>query len=199
MEEKVYPISKEEAVERYSNLVKWVVKRYWGLVKEYHLWFSFDDLYLYGIGGLMRAVELWDPNKGGFSTYAYSWIKQAILRKISEEVKKAGVKQEPRLENEYGGERFVLEECEYEDEELSDDSYADGIEEWDRLVDSSSLNDRDKLILKMFGDGWTYREIARAVGLTKEGVRQVVMRKGAELLELLDEWRRELRKRRRAK
>ena len=38
-----------------------------------------EDLFMYGVQGLFRAAELFDPDKGfKFSTYATLWVRQAI-------------------------------------------------------------------------------------------------------------------------
>jgi RNA polymerase sigma factor (sigma-70 family) len=44
-----------------------------------------EDLFMYGVLGLFRAAELFDPTKGlRFSTYAVLWIRQAINAAIGD-------------------------------------------------------------------------------------------------------------------
>lgn len=44
-----------------------------------------EDLFMYGVLGLFRAAELFDPSKGlRFSTYAVLWIRQAINAAIGD-------------------------------------------------------------------------------------------------------------------
>jgi DNA-directed RNA polymerase sigma subunit (sigma70/sigma32) len=43
---------------------------------------EFMDLIQEANLGLIRATELWDPNKGAFSTYAMWWVRQSVTRAI---------------------------------------------------------------------------------------------------------------------
>ncbi|MGC4994168.1 sigma-70 family RNA polymerase sigma factor [Nocardia salmonicida] len=63
-----------------QGLVRSVAKRYApsGMTSE--------DLFQHGMIGLIRAVELFDPNMGNkFSTYSMNWVRQAITRAIANE------------------------------------------------------------------------------------------------------------------
>ena len=70
--------AREKLITANLRLVIMAAKRY-----SLHTSISFEDLVQEGNVGLMRAVELFDPDKGfKFSTYAMYWIKQSISRAI---------------------------------------------------------------------------------------------------------------------
>lgn len=61
-----------------QRLVRWTARKYATTGMDY------EDLFQYGVIGLIRAVELFDPNRGyKFSTYASNWVRQAITRGIA--------------------------------------------------------------------------------------------------------------------
>lgn len=73
------PEAREEIICCNINLVKSVAKNYLADGVEY------DDIVSEGCIGLMKAVEKFDYKRGyKFSTYAHWWIKQAIMRYISD-------------------------------------------------------------------------------------------------------------------
>lgn len=58
----------------------------WSVVNRYNSpGLTHEDLHGYGVLGLMRALDDWDPERGlKFSTYAYGWVRQAVTRAIHE-------------------------------------------------------------------------------------------------------------------
>jgi len=66
-----------------ANLVHKIVG---GYRTFYNHKLSYDDLFSVGLEGLLRAVEKFDFNyENNFATYATYWIKQCVLRLISDE------------------------------------------------------------------------------------------------------------------
>jgi len=66
-----------------ANLVHKIVNSYRTF---YHHKLSYDDLFSVGLEGLLRAIEKFDFSyKNNFATYASYWIKQSVMRLISDE------------------------------------------------------------------------------------------------------------------
>lgn len=62
-------------VVEHQPLVRWTVHRFYPHPPE-----AREDRVAAGYHGLIRAAELWEPEKGTFSTYAVHWIRQAMQR-----------------------------------------------------------------------------------------------------------------------
>jgi RNA polymerase primary sigma factor len=75
------PRSAAECLLLHNQRLIWSVARRYAPPSMTH-----EDLFQHGVLGLIRAVELFDPNLGyKFSTYAMNWIRQAITRGIANE------------------------------------------------------------------------------------------------------------------
>ncbi len=76
---------KEKYMEAHSQMVQANLRLVITIAKKYqNCGLSFDDLINEGNLGLMRAVDRYDYKKGfRFSTYAAWWIRQSVLRAIS--------------------------------------------------------------------------------------------------------------------
>lgn len=68
----------QKLVKHNFRLVIWMARRYTrpGL--------QLDDLIQWGNIGLMIAAQRYDPAKSRFTTYAYHWIRQSVLRNIQD-------------------------------------------------------------------------------------------------------------------
>ncbi len=74
--------ARQQMIRSNLRLVIAIAKRY------AHMGLAFSDLVEEGNIGLMRAVEKFDPKRGyRFSTYASWWIKQSLMRSLSNQGK----------------------------------------------------------------------------------------------------------------
>lgn len=61
--------TKDDLIRKNANLVRYVIDRCYPTLRHD------DDLYQVGLIGLWKAIERYDPQKGAFSSYAYSCIR----------------------------------------------------------------------------------------------------------------------------
>ncbi|ACK73711.1 RNA polymerase, sigma 32 subunit, RpoH (plasmid) [Gloeothece citriformis PCC 7424] len=85
LEEAEFYLVYEEGQQAKNQLVQGNLRLVINLAKKYlGRGLSFEDLLQEGNIGLIRAAELFEPSKGyKFSTYAYWWIRQQIIRAIN--------------------------------------------------------------------------------------------------------------------
>ncbi|MFN3689706.1 MAG: sigma-70 family RNA polymerase sigma factor, partial [Fimbriimonadales bacterium] len=82
---KVYgdPNAREQLIRQYAHLVKLTVGR---IVPYPPNGMEWEDLYSYGVMGLIRAVDLYDPTRNvKFETYAIALIRGAVLEALRSE------------------------------------------------------------------------------------------------------------------
>jgi RNA polymerase sigma factor (sigma-70 family) len=140
---------------------------------------SYEDIFLEGVYGLIKAIDKYKPQKGSFSTYATIWIKQSIRRFLQKE--KAQLKGRGYLPvQEDEEEQMTLEDMPAEEEELP----SSDLENLKRKIEYAPIPQRSKDILRMyFLEGYSLREIGEKIGLSKERVRQLIKEDGKKVLE----------------
>lgn len=75
--------TRNQIVEKNLSLVRKYAKRYANIINQKE--FSEDDLVDYGVLGLIKAIDRFDPDRGfQFSTYATFWIRQSITRALAD-------------------------------------------------------------------------------------------------------------------
>lgn len=74
--------TRNQIVEKNLSLVRKYAKKYADINQKE---FSEDDLVDYGVLGLIKAIDRFDPDRGyQFSTYATWWIRQSITRALAD-------------------------------------------------------------------------------------------------------------------
>jgi len=139
---------------------------------------TYEDIFLEGVYGLLKAIDKYKPQKGSFSTYATIWIKQSIRRFIQKE--KAQLKGRGYLPvQDEDDEQMTLEDVSPEEPSPSVE-----MEELERKIQYANIPQRSKDILRMyFLEGLSLREIGEKIGLSKERVRQLIKEDGRKVLE----------------
>jgi RNA polymerase sigma factor (sigma-70 family) len=138
-----------------------------------------DDLVQEGILGLLRAIQLFDPDRGSsFSTYACWWIRQRMLRylqQLSPSPRTTALLSLDAPACEGGG---PLGELIAADDPVPEELLErEGLRQQLRLL-VSELPDRQRRALELRfgldgGEGLPLREAAVRMGISAEGVRQL--------------------------
>ncbi len=178
-------IAREELILSNQGLVYFIARKYNvpGL--------PLNDLVQEGNIGLMRAAENFDPGKGKFGTYAFWWVKAYILRAIKRNwlVHIPSRRHDAKGHDEQDAPFCWMVELEESATVPSEGGELDPFEAVSRNETKqgiqrmlSELEPRERRVICLrFGIGYcgkehTLEEIARSVGLSREGVRQVIDR-----------------------
>jgi RNA polymerase sigma factor (sigma-70 family) len=170
--------TRDALVEENIGLVHKWARRYYRYAQSIPT-VSYEDIFLEGVYGLIKAIDKYKPQKGSFSTYATIWIKQSIRRFLQKE--KAQLKGRGYLPvQEDEEEQMTLEDMPAEEEELP----SSDLENLKRKIEYAPIPQRSKDILRMyFLEGYSLREIGEKIGLSKERVRQLIKEDGRKVLE----------------
>ena len=165
---------------------------------------DFEDIVSSGTIGLLKAIEMFDPEKGGFSAYASTWINKYI-RMALDSYRGIHTKRYDRMTQEERSSCIVESlnekigdgDTEFADSLASDEvspseavEKASSIKAMHDAIDSA-LDSREQFIIRsrygLDGNGvLTLREIADKLGMTYERVRQIEVSALMKLRERLE-------------
>lgn len=165
---------------------------------------SLEDIVSNGTIGLMKAIEMFDPEKGGFSACASAYINKYI-RMGFDKFRAIHAKRYDRMTQDERSSCIVEslnEKVGDGDTEFADSLASDEVSPSEAVEKASSidavrdaidnaLDSREKFIVRArYGldgnEGLTLREIADKLGMTHERVRQIEVSALAKLRERLE-------------
>ena len=163
-------------------------------IKRMHLFYDtedeFQEYYDAGVDGLLNGIRTYDETKGfKISTYLYTCIYNGIARRVY-------LNTMPKRKNKYGRDlslNKLVDTADDESNEFGDfipDPNVNIEKEIDDEIEKERLilavnqlkNEKDKLVIKMYYglDGYeefgTYEKVGRQLGITREAVRQKLVR-----------------------
>lgn len=145
-----------------------------------------DDLeewHGYACIGLCNAAVLWDEKKGPFATYAVKAIKNSIIREINYNGRKSR-----KIDNE----KLSLDYCYSEDGSVEDETLQSIIPDkknpdWGEILGMRELierlDDREKRYVLLLIKGYSFAEIAKFEGISRQCVHLWVQRARKKLKE----------------
>ena len=190
--------AREQLVRSNMRLVLKIANDY----KRYRM--DFEDIVSNGTIGLLKAIEMFDPEKGAFPQYASAWINKYI-RMALDSYRGIHTKRYDRMTREERS-SLVMESLNEKvgdgDTEFADSLASDEVSPSEAVEKASSidavrdaidnaLDSREQFIIRsrygLDGNGvLTLREIADKLGMTHERVRQIEVSALAKLRERLE-------------
>lgn len=171
---------RNKTIINHFGLIGLVIKR----CRYERLSLTFDDLFQEGVIGLIKAIAKFDHKKGEFSTYAYFWIRSAIVRAIMDKDRIVSVPNYALTRGVKFTSHSSLNEKIYDDVEIIDlipspNTEIDETEEKitnalivKQIINSDILSELEKQILKMRLIGMSHRTIGKKIGISHEWVRK---------------------------
>ena len=152
-------IDREKLAEDNINLVYFTIRKY------YPTFIGNEEVVQNGMYGLAVACKRFDPDKGVlFSSYAVRCIRSWVLHAIEKEIRR--IENETSLDAELN-EDFTM----YNVLAVEDDGLNLPMVDIESFLDT--LNEREKLIVKLQNEGYTQREIAEIFGVTFQRIGQL--------------------------
>ena len=161
----------EQRFEENMNLVYLVIH------KKFKCYVNNEDVVQVGLIGLWRACEVYDPNKGKFSTIAVFYIKNEILNFLTRDYKKGFCKDslDEQISNTDLCKNDIIYDETYEIP-VDDISSKKIIEDYIKMKDGQA-----RKILQLLLNGYTQKEISDIIGTSRMYVHNVIKEIRTEL------------------
>jgi RNA polymerase sigma factor FliA len=187
------PMRSEAEVHRLVNenrkLVDYMVNRY---LKRYYVGtMERDDLVSWGLMGLVNAARAWDPSRSEFSTLACRAIERMIIRGVNREWRPDREQRTASLDQLISGSQGESGDDRFVDQLPADEDVERALLNTERQVAVRSAletlaPEQRQLLERHYFDGDSVQEIARDLGLTRQGVysrEKVIFRQLREKLQ----------------
>jgi RNA polymerase sigma factor (sigma-70 family) len=160
-------------VNKNRKLVDYMVNRY--LKRFYVGTMERDDLVSWGMVGLVNAARAWDPTRSEFSTLACRAIERMIIRGVNREWRPEREQATVSLDTLISGGHGEGGEDRFLDQVPADENVEREMLAAERVVAVQGALDtlpeeQRQLIKRHYFDGDSVQDIARDLGLTRQGV-----------------------------
>jgi RNA polymerase sigma factor (sigma-70 family) len=155
------------------KLVDYMVNRY---LKRYYVGtMERDDLVSWGMMGLVNAAKAWDPTRSEFSTLACRAIERMIIRGVNREWHPDREQKTVSLDQLISGNRPEGGEDRFLDQLPADENVEGSLLDTERKVAvraafESLEPEQRQLLQRHYFNGESVQDIARDLGLTRQGV-----------------------------
>jgi RNA polymerase sigma factor (sigma-70 family) len=175
------PEERQRLVASCAKQVSWIVSQ---LVQKKYLPKKFqDEAMSQGLVYLTMAAERYNPEKSKFTTYASSYVALRLLRWKDWEVHKHGKEFDISAPIITKDDKWTNETMPMQDRFSrlaggEKDTSIEQVDERDQLEYlMQDLTDRERyVVMEVNGNDRSYRDVGEEVGLSHEGVRQIVLK-----------------------
>lgn len=164
-------------IEITDEFIESEMQLYWMLIHRKYSAFRYDeDMQQVGRIAIWRAALNYDKEKGAWSTYCLKALDRSMGREIGRRRRQSQLKV-VSLETPMG------EDDDMELKDIIPDTYDHfGLAEVDILDKTNVLKPKELEVMLMRRDGYLYKEIAEAIGCSKQNVDRIVKAAQAKLV-----------------
>ena len=155
-------MSRDEMITNNMKLVHYVIHR------NFPSFGGNEDIFQEGCLGLIKAVDSFDESKGEFRNYAYTSILNAIRSYFKRNRQDTPILSLDYMVDNNEGESVPLMDI------ISDDSVDKWFDKVERDIFIDSLDERERKVIGLLKEGWSYTEIGKEIGVTRQMVAKIM-------------------------